>query len=338
MMFDKQIFSKDTTFLVTGGAGFIGSNICDAILKLGCNVRCLDNLSTGNIDNVKIFSSNPNYKFIDGDIRNFETCLNACDGVDYVLHQAALGSVPRSLKQPVFYLENNVLGMANILEASRIKNVKRMVYASSSSVYGDSCNLPQKEGYEGNLLSPYAATKKFAEEYAKQYTLNFGVDTCGLRYFNVFGPRQNPYGTYSAVIPKFINLLFKNERPTIYGNGEQSRDFTFIDNVIDANLKACQVPEPLNGEIFNIACGKQESLLNLYNILADILNKNINPIFAPPRKGDILHSFADISKARRILNYSPSSLSFRSELELTVDWYKKIFLQEISAPCLIIKN
>ena len=170
----------------------------------------MDNLSTGNFDNVKIFLSNPNYKFIEGDIRNFETCLNACDGVDYVLHQAAWGSVPRSLKQPIFYLENNVLGMANILEASLKNNVKRMIYASSSSVYGDSCQLPQKEGREGNLLSPYAATKKFGEEYAKQYSLNFALDTCGLRYFNVFGPRQNPCSTYSAVIPKFINLLLND--------------------------------------------------------------------------------------------------------------------------------
>ena len=248
-------FPKNRQFLVTGGAGFIGSNLCEAILKLGYRVRCLDDLSTGKQKNVDLFLYNPNYTFIKGDIKNLETCMKACEDVDYVLNQAAWGSVPRSIEMPLFYCANNIMGTLNMLEASRRNNVKKFVYASSSSVYGDEPNLPKKEGREGNLLSPYAVSKRADEEWAKQYTRHYGLDTYGLRYFNVCGRRQDPDGAYAAVIPKFIKQLMNGERPTINGDGKQSRDFTYIENVIEANLKACLAPSSAAGEAYNIAYG-----------------------------------------------------------------------------------
>ena len=232
-------FPEGSLFLVTGGAGFIGSNLCEAILNLGYKVRCLDDLSTGKQKNVDLFASNENYEFIKGDIKDLDTCMKACEGVDYVLHQAAWGSVPRSIEMPLFYCANNINGTLNMLEAARQNKVKKFVYASSSSVYGDEPVLPKKEGREGNLLSPYAVSKRADEEWAKQYTRHYGLDTYGMRYFNVFGRRQDPNGAYAAVIPKFIKQLMKGERPTINGDGKQSRDFTYIENVIEANLKAC---------------------------------------------------------------------------------------------------
>ena len=290
-------FDDNSFFLVTGGAGFIGSNLCEAILNMGYRVRCLDDLSTGKLENVEMFLDNPNYEFVKGDIKDFDVCLKACEGVDYVLNQAAWGSVPRSIEMPLFYCSNNITGTVNMLEAARLCGVKKFVYASSSSVYGDEPNLPKKVGREGNLLSPYALTKRADEEWAKQYTRHYGLDTYGLRYFNVFGRRQEPDGAYAAVIPKFIKQLLKNERPVINGDGKQSRDFNYIENVIEANLKACKAPSEVAGEAFNIAYGGREYLIDIYNSLTESLGKDIEPLYAPDRKGDIKHSNADISKA-----------------------------------------
>ncbi len=309
-------------FLVTGGAGFIGSNLCEAILGLGHRVRCLDDLSTGKQKNVDIFKDDPRYEFMLGDIKDFDTCMKACEGVDYVLNQAAWGSVPRSIEMPLFYCANNIQGTLNMLEAARRSGVKKFVYASSSSVYGDEPHLPKKEGTEGNLLSPYALTKRCDEEWAKQYTMHYGLDTYGLRYFNVFGRRQDPDGAYAAVIPKFIKMLLSGERPKINGDGRQSRDFTYIENVIEANLKACLAPHEAAGEAFNIAYGGREYLIDIYYGLTKALGVDIEPEFGPDRPGDIKHSNADISKAKRLLGYSPE-WSFERGIEAAIEWYKE---------------
>ncbi len=315
-------FPKDTLFLVTGGAGFIGSNLCEAILNMGCRVRCLDDLSTGKESNVQLFAHNPNYTFIRGDIKDLNTCMEACEGVDYVLHQAAWGSVPRSIAMPLFYAQNNMIGTMNMLEAAREKGVKRFVYASSSSVYGDEPNLPKWEGREGNLLSPYAVSKHVNEECAKQYTRHYGLETIGLRYFNVFGRRQDPNGAYAAVIPKFIKQLLEGEVPTINGDGRQSRDFTYIENVIEANLKACLAPSEAAGQAYNIAYGGREYLLDIYYGLTEALGLNVEPNFGPDRAGDIKHSNADISKARRLLGYDPD-WDFQRGIQAAIAWYRE---------------
>ncbi len=322
MGYEHIQFPKDTLFLVTGGAGFIGSNLCEAILKLGCRVRCMDDLSTGKRENIEAFSKDPNFSFLLGDVKQPETCLTAAEDVDYVLHQAAWGSVPRSLEMPLFYSLNNIQGTLNMLEAARVCGVKKFVYASSSSVYGDEPHLPKKEGREGELLSPYALTKRCDEEWAKQYTRHYGLDTYGLRYFNIFGRRQDPDGAYAAVIPRFIRQLMRGERPTIHGDGRQSRDFTYIDNVIEANLKACLAPHGAAGEAFNIAYGGREYLIDIYHTLCEALGKSIEPQFGPDRKGDIKHSNADISKARTLLGYNPS-YGFEDGIRLAIDWYVK---------------
>lgn len=317
----KYDFPEGSVFLVTGAAGFIGSNLCEAILKLGFKVKALDDLSTGLQKNIDEFKANPSYTFIKGDIKDLETCKKACEGVDYVLHQAAWGSVPRSVEMPLFYANNNIIGTANMLETATKAGVKKFVYASSSSVYGDEEHLPKIEGVEGNLLSPYAVTKRVAEEYAKQYTKYYDLDTYGLRYFNVFGRRQDPNGAYAAVIPKFLKQLLKDEAPTINGDGKQSRDFTYIDNIIQANLKACLAPSSAAGEAFNIAYGSREYLIDIYYGLTKALGKDIEPNFGPDRKGDIKHSNADISKARKLLGYEPE-YSFEEGIKLAIDWYK----------------
>ena len=322
MGYNKLSFQSNSIFLVTGGAGFIGSNLCEAILKLGYRVRCLDDLSTGKQKNVDLFIDNPKYEFIKGDIKDYNTCLKACEGVDYVLNQAAWGSVPRSIEMPLFYCANNIQGTLNMLEAARQNGVKRFVYASSSSVYGDEPNLPKTEGREGNLLSPYALTKMCDEEWAKQYSKHYGLETVGLRYFNVFGRRQDPNGAYAAVIPKFIMQLMKGERPTINGDGKQSRDFTYIENVIEANLKSCLAPSVASGEALNIAYGGREYLIDIYHSLTEALGVRIDPIFGPDRKGDIKHSNADISKAKRLIGYDPE-YDFDRGLKEAIDWYKE---------------
>lgn len=321
MSYKHLKFPENSLFLVTGAAGFIGSNLCEAILDMGYNVRALDDLSTGKKANIDLFINHPNYDFVQGDIKDFNTCLKACEDVDFVLNQAAWGSVPRSLEMPLFYSLNNIQGTLNMLEASRQNGVKKFVYASSSSVYGDEPNLPKKEGIEGNLLSPYAVTKLCDEEWAKQYTLHYGLDTYGLRYFNVFGRRQDPNGAYAAVLPKFIKMLLNNEQPTINGDGKQSRDFTYIENVIEANLKACLAPSEAAGEAFNIAYGGREYLIDIYYTLTKVLDKNIEPHFGLDRKGDIKHSNADINKARQMLGYDPE-YDFARGLTEAIDWYK----------------
>lgn len=322
MGYQNVQFPENSVFLVTGGAGFIGSNLCEAILNLGYRVRCLDDLSTGKQENVDLFANDPNYTFIKGDIKDLDTCMKACDGVDYVLNQAAWGSVPRSIEMPLFYCMNNIVGTLNMLEAARQKGVKKFVYASSSSVYGDEPVLPKKEGREGNLLSPYAVSKRADEEWAKQYTRHYGLDTYGLRYFNVFGRRQDPNGAYAAVIPKFIRQLLHGEAPTINGDGRQSRDFTYIENVIEANLKACLAPHEAAGEAFNIAYGGREYLLDIYYGLTEALGVDIEPHFGPDRAGDIKHSNADISKAKELLGYDPD-WSFDRGIKAAIAWYKE---------------
>ena len=315
-------FREGSVFLVTGGAGFIGSNLCEALLDLDCEVRCLDNLSTGKQEYVDMFVKHPRYAFIYGDIKNPEVCRKACEGVDYVLHQAAWGSVPRSIEMPLFYCETNIQGTLHMLEAARQCGVKKFVYASSSSVYGDAPELPKKEGKEGRLLSPYAVTKRCDEEWAIQYSKHYGLDTYGLRYFNVFGRRQDPNGAYAAVIPKFIRQLMRDERPVIYGDGKQSRDFTYIENVIEANLKACLAPREAAGEVFNIAYGSREFLIDIYYALTKALEKDICPLFSEERAGDIKHSHADISKSKRLLGYEPA-YDFEQGISQAVVWYKE---------------
>lgn len=322
MGYETVIFDQNSVFLVTGGAGFIGSNLCEVLLNQGYKVRCLDDLSNGKQGNVDMFLDHPNYEFIKGDIRDLDVCKKACNGVDYVLHQAAWGSVPRSIEMPLLYEDINIRGTLNMLEAARISGVKKFVYASSSSVYGDEPNLPKTEGREGNLLSPYALTKQVDEQYARLYSKLYGLDTYGLRYFNVFGKRQDPNGAYAAVIPKFIKQLLNEEQPVINGDGKQSRDFTYIENVIEANLKSCLASSEVAGEAFNIAYGGREFLIDVYDSLCKALGKDIQPIFGPVRAGDIKHSNADVSKAREMIGYDPS-WSFERGIEAAIAWYKE---------------
>src|SRR5699024_6832054 len=322
MGYQNISFEENDVFLITGGAGFIGSNLVEALLEKGHTVRVLDDLSQGKQENVDMFLSNDNYTFIKGDIRDLDTCLKATDGVDYVSHQAAWGSVSRSIEMPLLYEEINIKGTLNMLEASRQNKVKKFVYASSSSVYGDEPTLPKKEGREGNVLSPYALTKSSNEEYAKLYSDLYDLDTYGMRYFNVFGRRQDPNGAYAAVIPKFIKQLLDNEQPTINGDGKHSRDFTYIENVIEANLKAFKADSQYAGEAFNIAYGGREYLIDVYHYLAESLGKDIEPIFGPERAGDIKHSNAEISKAKEMLEYSPE-YSFEKGIIEAIDWYRE---------------
>lgn len=315
-------FDENAVFLITGVAGFIGSNLLEAILNLGYKVRGIDNFSTGKRENIEEFLNNPNFEFIEGDICDLETCRKVCQGVTYILNEAALGSVPRSMKYPTLYTQNNILGTHNMMQAAVENGIKKFVYASSSSVYGDSKELPKKEGNEGNVLSPYALTKKVDEEFAKLYNDVFGLKTIGLRYFNVFGKRQDPFSTYAAVIPIFVKKILDNEQPKINGDGETSRDFTYIENVIEANLKACLAEDDACGKAYNVAFGDRTTLNELYSKIAELLQSDIKPIYGPERAGDIRHSLADISNTKKYLKYNPE-YSMNAGLELAIDWYKE---------------
>ena len=307
MSYQDIKFEEGTVFLVTGGAGFIGSNLCEALLDMGCNVRCLDDLSTGKYENIEHFMGKKEFAFIEGDIRDFKTCESACEGVDYVLHQAAWGSVPRSMEMPIVYEEINIRGTLNMMEAATQCGVKKFVYASSSSVYGDSTELPKREGQEGKVISPYALTKKTDEEYGRLYKELYGLDTYGLRYFNVFGRRQDPDGAYAAVIPKFIKQLLHGETPTINGDGRQSRDFTNI---------------PVPFLFHHIGAGGRLFLIDMYEQLCQALGVSVEPVFGPPRAGDVRDSNADISKAKKLLGYDPS-YDFERGIGLAIDWYRE---------------
>lgn len=313
--------------LVTGGAGFIGSNLCEDLLKHNNEVICLDNFSTGNMENIHPFLENKNFKLTTGDIRDLDKCKEATDGVDFVLHQAALGSVPRSLNDPVTTNSVNIDGFLNILVAARDSNVKRLVYAASSSTYGDSQILPKVEDVIGKPLSPYAVTKYVNELYAHVFGLNYGLDCIGLRYFNVYGRRQDPNGAYAAAIPKFTLQLIAHQSPIINGNGTNSRDFTYIDNVIQMNhLAALTQNEEAVGQVFNTAVGERVDLNKLTELLKKYLTNYDSEIakvdieYGPERLGDISHSLASIDKAKRILNYQPTH-NLEKGLKEAVDWY-----------------
>lgn len=306
------------TYLVTGGAGFIGSNIVEELIKRDECVKVLDNLSTGKRENIEPFMDK--IEFIEGDIRNLDIVRKAMAGVDFVLHQAALPSVPRSINDPIATNEVNVNGTLNLLVAAKDAGVKRVIYASSSSIYGSSETLLKREDMPPTPLSPYAASKLAGENYCRIFYQIYGLETVCFRYFNVFGPRQDPTSQYSAVIPKFINAILNGKRPTIYGDGLQSRDFTYVANVVQANLLACEA-DGVAGDLFNVACGERHTILELVAELNEILEKDVEPIFAEPRKGDVRHSLADINKAQRLLGYNRTH-SFRAGLERTATWYK----------------
>ncbi len=304
-------------YLVTGGAGFIGSNIVKELLRRKERVRVLDNFATGKRENLIELMDNPNFELIEGDLRSFHIVRNAVKGVDYILHQGALPSVPRSINDPITTNDVNILGTLNILEAAKEFGVKRVVYASSSSVYGNSPALPKVESMPVQPLSPYALSKYAGERYCQIYYKIFGLETVVLRYFNVFGPNQDPTSQYSAVIPKFIKLMKENEPPIIYGDGTQSRDFTYVANVVEANFLACNAHNSA-GEVFNIGCGKRYTLLQLVDTINRILGKNIEPVFEKERIGDVKHSLAGIEKAKRILGFSVNC-RFEEGLEKLVE-------------------
>lgn len=322
---NKRII-ENKKVLVTGGAGFIGSNLIDVLIDQNNEVLCLDNFSTGHLKNIEYHLKNPNFKLIDGDIRDMETCLKACNEVEIVLHQAALGSVPRSINNPMLTNEVNISGFLNMLWAAKENNVKRFVYAASSSTYGDHPGLPKKEETIGNPLSPYAVTKYVNELYAQVFSNTYGVETIGLRYFNVFGPKQDPNGAYAAVIPKFINLLLKGESPTINGDGSHSRDFTFIDNVVQINqLAALTDNKKAINSVFNVACGDNTNLNELIKAVKEGLNEHgfntNNPVnYGPERKGDVKHSLASIGKAEKLLGYEPA-INFKEGIEITLNHF-----------------
>jgi UDP-N-acetylglucosamine 4-epimerase len=310
--------------LVTGGAGFIGSNLVQHLLTLNNveKVRVLDNLATGSMTNLADATNHHKFEFLEGDIRQYDTCLKAVEGMHIVSHQAALGSVPRSIYDPLTTNDVNITGTLNIFTAAKEQGLKRVVYAASSSTYGDHPGLPKVEDQIGNPLSPYAVTKYVNELYARVFSQVYGLELIGLRYFNVFGPRQNPQGAYAAVIPVFMKAVLENIPPTINGTGEHSRDFTFIDNVVQANIKALFTAntEAVN-QVYNIAYGIQTTLNDVFNDIKEVAGSSLQPIYGPERRGDVLHSLADISKAKTLLGYQPA-FSAKEGLKITFNWYK----------------
>jgi nucleoside-diphosphate-sugar epimerase len=311
---------------VTGGAGFIGSHICDRILDLGHEVVCFDNLATGFKENIEHLRNNSRFTFIEGDIRNTELLDIHLPNCTHVCHQAALGSVPRSIENPRRTNEFNIVGSLNVLTKAQEHSIDRLVFASSSSVYGDNKDMPKVEDRTGDVLSPYAVTKSAFEDYARVFNHIHGMETIGLRYFNVFGPRQSPEGAYAAVIPLFMKALREGEKPKIFGDGEQTRDFTYVQNAVDANILSLfgDIPDAY-GKSFNIACGNTLSINEVFNNIRESINlrlgsEHIEPIYAPPREGDIKDSLADLTEARRCLNYFPK-VDFSEGIEYTVSWF-----------------
>lgn len=324
-MYETQFHKKNLSqysFLVTGGAGFIGSNIVEYLLKHGAKkVRVLDDFSTGLRKNIEQFINNTAFELIEGDIRDINTCHKAVEGIDFISHQAALGSVPRSINDPITTNEVNVNGFLNMLVAAKDAQVQRFIYAASSSTYGDHPGLPKVEDEIGNPLSPYAVTKYVNELYASVFSKTFNFHTIGLRYFNIFGPRQNPNGPYAAVIPLFIETALHGGTPCINGDGETSRDFTFVENAVQANIKAMLIGHIERDEVINIAFGERTTLNQLWSKLCLISGINIEPIYKEERKGDVKHSLADISKAKKLIGYHPE-VSIEQGLKTAVEWYK----------------
>ena len=324
-MYSNPFHTKDLSqfsFLITGGAGFIGSNIIDYLIKYNAQkIRVLDNLSTGYTVNISSFIKNNSIEFVNEDISNFDSCLKATKGIDYILHQAALGSVSRSIENPIATNNSNVNGFLNILESAKANNIKRVVYASSSSVYGDNKTLPKFEDKIGNPLSPYAVTKLVDELYSYVFAKTYNMEIIGLRYFNVFGPNQSPKGPYAAVIPLFINAIKNNSSPVIFGDGNQSRDFTFVENAVQANIKALFADiKGISGKVFNVALGENYSVNTLFQTLKDLTGSKINPIYKDKRIGEIENSLADISFAQKSLGYNPE-IKLHEGLKRTLDWF-----------------
>lgn len=310
-----MILNKQHTYLVTGGAGFIGSNIVKELLQTKQKVRVLDNFATGKRENLFEFKNNPDFELIEGDLRSFHVVRTAVKDMDYILHQGALPSVPRSIHDPLTTNDVNILGTLNILEAAKEFEVKRVVYASSSSIYGDNETLPKTEDMPVNPLSPYSLSKYTGEQYCRIFTRIYGLETVCLRYFNVFGPNQDPTSQYSAVIPKFISLMSEGKWPVIYGDGTQSRDFTYVSNIVAANLLACTI-EGIGGELFNIACGQSYTLLHLVDALNRIMGTKVEPVFEAERPGDVKHSLANISRAKKKLGFRVTSRFEQGLIEL----------------------
>jgi UDP-N-acetylglucosamine/UDP-N-acetylgalactosamine 4-epimerase len=316
----------DKNFLITGGAGFIGGHIAEYLLQHGAaTVRVLDNMANGFESNLAVLRSFPNFEFIEGDIRNIDTCQQACTGIHYISHQAALGSVPRSIKEPVYFNEVNVNGFVNMLKAAVDNNVRQLVYASSSSVYGDEPTLPKTEGRIGNCLSPYAATKKTNELYAQVFADVYGLRLMGFRYFNIFGPRQDPEGAYAAVIPLFVKGIIQRLPVYINGDGEQTRDFTFIDNAVQVNIKGMLTEnDSAINKVYNVAVGENFSVNYLYNACHEYLGSDWEATYREPRAGDIRDSLADISLAKDLLGYQPTK-NFKDGLKETIEFFKQLY-------------
>jgi UDP-N-acetylglucosamine/UDP-N-acetylgalactosamine 4-epimerase len=327
-MYQEKYHLQDisgASFLVTGGAGFIGSNIVEYLIKHDAGkVRVLDNFSTGSLHNIEPFLQHPAFELMEGDIRDLDSCVSAMKDINYVSHQAALGSVPRSINDPITSNAVNVSGFLNVLVAARDAGVKKMVYAASSSTYGDHKALPKVEGQIGQPLSPYAVTKYVNELYASVFSKVYQFHTIGLRYFNVFGPRQNPKGPYAAVIPLFVQAALSNTAPTINGDGETSRDFTYVVNAVQANIKAMLCSDTNTHEVMNVACGERTTLNQLWNYISEYTALQIPPLYKEERAGDVRHSLADISKAKKLIGYDPS-VSIKNGLATTVKWYEAAF-------------